>query len=113
MSGKDVLKTISEKSVKFVDFRFCDTRVELFFKCPTCPLAPGQLFDQLKPGVVPRAGVTLAGIAQPDDQLTFISHQVSASSAVSAVGVGQPASAAGSRSCWFPARWRRSFRRRS
>ena len=26
MSGKDVLKTIAEKSVKFVDFRFCDTR---------------------------------------------------------------------------------------
>ncbi len=26
MSGKEVLKTISEKSVKFVDFRFCDTR---------------------------------------------------------------------------------------
>jgi glutamine synthetase len=26
MSGKDVLKTIQEKSVKFVDFRFCDTR---------------------------------------------------------------------------------------
>ncbi len=26
MSGKDVLKTISEKNVKFVDFRFCDTR---------------------------------------------------------------------------------------
>jgi glutamine synthetase len=26
MSGKDVLKTITEKSVKFVDFRFCDTR---------------------------------------------------------------------------------------
>ncbi len=25
-SGKDVLKTISEKNVKFVDFRFCDTR---------------------------------------------------------------------------------------
>ena len=25
-SGKDVLKTISEKKVKFVDFRFCDTR---------------------------------------------------------------------------------------
>ena len=25
-SGKDVLKIISEKSVKFVDFRFCDTR---------------------------------------------------------------------------------------
>ncbi len=25
-SGKDVLKTISEKGVKFVDFRFCDTR---------------------------------------------------------------------------------------
>src|SRR5882762_580441 len=26
MSGKDVLKTIQEKNVKFVDFRFCDTR---------------------------------------------------------------------------------------
>jgi len=26
MSGKDVLKLIQEKSVKFVDFRFCDTR---------------------------------------------------------------------------------------
>ncbi|MDE0856801.1 MAG: glutamine synthetase beta-grasp domain-containing protein, partial [Nevskia sp.] len=26
MSGKEVLKTIQEKSVKFVDFRFCDTR---------------------------------------------------------------------------------------
>jgi glutamine synthetase len=26
MSGKDVLNTIKEKSVKFVDFRFCDTR---------------------------------------------------------------------------------------
>src|SRR2546426_11306217 len=26
MSGKDVLKQIQEKSVKFVDFRFCDTR---------------------------------------------------------------------------------------
>lgn len=26
MSGKDVLKIISEKSVKFVDFRFCDTK---------------------------------------------------------------------------------------
>ncbi len=26
MSGKDVLSTIKEKSVKFVDFRFCDTR---------------------------------------------------------------------------------------
>ncbi|MGH8456389.1 MAG: glutamate--ammonia ligase [Stenotrophobium sp.] len=26
MSGKDVLKTIEEKGVKFVDFRFCDTR---------------------------------------------------------------------------------------
>src|SRR5271170_4683476 len=26
MSGKDVIKTIEEKSVKFVDFRFCDTR---------------------------------------------------------------------------------------
>jgi glutamine synthetase len=25
-SGKDVLKTISDKGVKFVDFRFCDTR---------------------------------------------------------------------------------------
>src|SRR5581483_11287239 len=25
-SGKDVLKTIQEKGVKFVDFRFCDTR---------------------------------------------------------------------------------------
>ena len=25
-SGKDVLKTINEKGVKFVDFRFCDTR---------------------------------------------------------------------------------------
>jgi len=25
-SGKDVIKTISEKSVKFVDFRFCDTK---------------------------------------------------------------------------------------
>jgi glutamine synthetase len=26
MSGKDVLKTISERNIKFVDFRFCDTR---------------------------------------------------------------------------------------
>jgi glutamine synthetase len=26
MSGKEVLKTIQEKSVKYVDFRFCDTR---------------------------------------------------------------------------------------
>jgi len=26
MSGKDVLKTIEEKGVKFVDFRFCDTK---------------------------------------------------------------------------------------
>jgi glutamine synthetase len=26
MSGKDVINTIKEKSVKFVDFRFCDTR---------------------------------------------------------------------------------------
>src|ERR1043165_3835123 len=25
-SGKDVLKTISDKGVKFVDFRFCDTK---------------------------------------------------------------------------------------
>ncbi|MGQ3114477.1 MAG: glutamine synthetase beta-grasp domain-containing protein, partial [Hydrogenophaga sp.] len=26
MSGKDVLKIITEKSVKYVDFRFCDTK---------------------------------------------------------------------------------------
>ena len=26
MSGADVLKTIKEKEIKYVDFRFCDTR---------------------------------------------------------------------------------------
>jgi glutamine synthetase len=99
-SGKDVLKTISDKGVKFVDFRFCDTRgKEQHVSVPAHTVdealfTDGKMFD----------GSSIAGwkginesdmILMPDAESAFIDPFFEESTLVMSCDVIEPATMQG------------------